>query len=218
MLEPVGAEQLGPGLWRWTAFHTEWKQEVGSLAYEQGDELVLIDPLKPETTAGTRRFWKALDEVVRQREQPVAVVLTLHYHVRHAPEVVGRYRSAPGAALWAPVGSVPKLSHDPDRAFSPGDALPADIRALPTSRDDEVVLWLPAARTIVAGDALLGGKRRPLRVCPQSWLPRSITRAALAASLAPLLELPVDLVVPLHGDPVTTDAHDVLADALAEAA
>jgi hypothetical protein len=37
--------ELRPGLWRWTTFHTEWKQDVGSVAVEGADDLVLIDPL-----------------------------------------------------------------------------------------------------------------------------------------------------------------------------
>jgi glyoxylase-like metal-dependent hydrolase (beta-lactamase superfamily II) len=215
MLEAAGAERLGNGLWRWTAFHPEWKQEVASLAYQRGGTLVLIDPLAPAT--GARRFWTALDDVVRARERSVHVVLTLHYHERHAPQVVRRYRRSPGTTVWAPTGAVPKLSIEPDRAFTAGDRLPAGIDALATPRADEVVLWLPAARTVVAGDVLLGGKRRPLRVCPQSWLPRSVKRAEVAASLRPLLERPVQIVVPLHGNPVIEDARDALAAALADA-
>ena len=59
--------------------------------------------------------------------------------------------------------------------------------------------------------------KKPLRVCPQSWLPRGVTRAALVRSLAPLLELPVEIVVPLHGSPITDNAHGVLTNALADA-
>jgi hypothetical protein len=44
-----------------------------------------------------------------------------------------------------------------------------------------------------------------------------VTRAGLAASLVPLLELPVDLIVPAHGPPVTENVHAVLQSALADA-
>ena len=41
----VRIHEIRPGLWRWTTFHTEWRQDVGSVAYEGDDALVLIDPL-----------------------------------------------------------------------------------------------------------------------------------------------------------------------------
>jgi glyoxylase-like metal-dependent hydrolase (beta-lactamase superfamily II) len=91
------------------------------------------------------------------------------------------------------------------------------MRALATGRADEVVLWLPAQRAVVSGDVLLGGVRKPLRVCPKSWLPRGVARSDVARALMPLRELPVELVVPLHGEPVTTGAREVLAAALDEA-
>ena len=40
-------DQLAAGLRRWTAWHDEWEDEVGSLALETTDGLVLIDPIDP---------------------------------------------------------------------------------------------------------------------------------------------------------------------------
>lgn len=210
--------QLVPGVWRWTAYHLEWKSEVSSFAYSDGTELVLIDPLLPADRSGRRRFWKTLDTEVRGRATPIHVVLTIHWHERHAPEIAARYASSPGAALWVPSGAASQLSWPPDHAFVVGDRLPAGIVAFDTLRDDEVVLWLPAANAIVCGDVLLGGKRKPLRVCPQSWLPPEVKRAELADSLASLLELPVELILPAHGEPIQADAAAVLERALADAA
>ena len=39
--------EVAPGLRRWMAWHEEWKQEVGSLAVQTPDGLVLIDPIDP---------------------------------------------------------------------------------------------------------------------------------------------------------------------------
>jgi glyoxylase-like metal-dependent hydrolase (beta-lactamase superfamily II) len=211
------ARELAPGLVRWVAFHPEWKQDVACLALRSRKRLVLIDPLVPHPAGRKRAFWAALDELARASTGPVDVVLTLHYHERSSAQVVERYRDAPGAVLWAPAGSVRRMTHPPDRAFTPGDALPAGMEALATGREDEVVLWLPAQRAVVSGDVLLGGVRKPLRVCPKSWLPRGVARSDVARALGPLRELPVELVVPLHGEPVTTAAREVLARALDEA-
>ena len=211
-----GAEELAPGLWRWEAFHEEWQHDVACVALDAGETLVLVDPLAPPTLREARRFWKALDAATRDR--PVDVIVTLHYHRRSAVAVVGRYRTRAGALLWAPAGSVKRLDTVVDRPFAPGDPLPAGVEAFGSGRDDEVVLWLPAQRAIVAGDVLLGGVRKPLRVIPTSWLPRTASRAGVAQALAPMAKLPVELIVPTHGPPVRNDARRTLATALAEAA
>jgi glyoxylase-like metal-dependent hydrolase (beta-lactamase superfamily II) len=217
MLEDVGAEQLAPGLWRWTAYYPEWKADVGCLAYRNAGQVVLVDPLAPPGRAGARRFWTSLDAALRGRDRPVHVVLTVRWHERHIPEVVRRYARDPGVEVWSPADAVRYLTRAPDHAFSPGERLPAGIQAFDTGRRDEVVLWLPRARALVSGDVLLGGPRKPLRVCPKSWLPGGVGRTDVAKALAPLTELPVRLVVPLHGEPVRADAAAAVAAALAEA-
>jgi glyoxylase-like metal-dependent hydrolase (beta-lactamase superfamily II) len=217
MLASAGAVELGPGLWRWTAYYPDWKADVGCLAYSDGREFVLIDPLAPHGRTAASRFWRALDDEVRERGTTVNVLLTVRWHERHAPRVVERYaRSQGGAKLWAPAGAVPYLSGQPDVPFEPGDRLPAGIVAHDALRVDEVVLWLPRPRALVAGDVLLGGKRKPLRVCPQGWLPRGVRRAEVAAALAPLVDIPLELVVPAHGEPIRSDARAVLEQALAD--
>jgi glyoxylase-like metal-dependent hydrolase (beta-lactamase superfamily II) len=212
-----GGEQLRPGLWRWTAYHTEWKQDVACLAYANGADLVLIDPLLPADEKEARRFLRALDRQVRDRPRPLHVLVTIHWHKRHATEIASRYAERPGVELWGPSSATAKLSLRADRALDHARKLPAGIVAFETRRGEEVVLWLPRPRALFAGDALLGGKRKPLRVCPQSWLPRGVTRPEVARALQPLTDLPIELVVPAHGEPVTEDAADVLARAVAEA-
>jgi hypothetical protein len=75
----------------------------------------------------------------------------------------------------------------------------ADVESRPGFYPDERVLWLPAQRALVFGDSLPGG---PI---PDNWLPEGQTRADYDAWLAPLLELPVELVLPTHGNPVRRD-------------
>jgi glyoxylase-like metal-dependent hydrolase (beta-lactamase superfamily II) len=216
--ELIDGREVSPGLWRWTAFHREWKQDVASFALVTDTGLVLIDPLLPDDPGQRRRHWHWLDAHARGRRQPVHVLLTVFWHERSTPDVLERYANDPGAQLWAPAQAEAKLSGRVDRTFVGGDQLPAGIVAFDTPRGDEVVLWLPKARALVSGDILLGGKRKPLRVCPQSWLPRTVTRSEVAASLAPLRDLPVSLVLPAHGEPILEDAAAVLARALDDAA
>ncbi|MFN2628607.1 MAG: MBL fold metallo-hydrolase [Gaiellaceae bacterium] len=121
-------DELRPGLHRWITPHPDWEpdaepdgpadwpQRVGSVLYEAGETVVLIDPL---VTA-----WEQLDELLAGR--PVAVVTTVHWHRRSRAEVRARYRAAepvkvelleiPGAGetiVWIP-------EH---RALVPGDRL-----------------------------------------------------------------------------------------------
>ena len=75
----------------------------------------------------------------------------------------------------------------------------ADVESRPGFYPDERVLWLPAQRALVFGDSFPGG---PI---PDNWLPEGQNRADYDAWLAPLLELPVELVLPTHGDPGRRD-------------
>lgn len=98
-------QQVAPGLWRWTAPHPDWeapKQEddpadwardVGSVAYEASDTLVLIDPLVPNGDAA------ALDGLAEKKDG-VAILTTLKFHRRSRDELVERY----GAATTPPDG------------------------------------------------------------------------------------------------------------------
>ena len=212
-----GASELVPGLTRWTAFHPEWRKDVGCVALDTDDGLVLVDPLVPAPPDEEHAFWHALDARAHATAH-VHVLLTLHYHLRSAPDVVARYRERPGATLWATHATAARVDVEVDTPCDPGDALPAGIQALATGRDDEVALWLPDARALVTGDVLLGGIRKPYRVCPASWLPKGVARASVAAALDPLRALPVEVLVPLHGPPVTENARAALATALDEAA
>jgi glyoxylase-like metal-dependent hydrolase (beta-lactamase superfamily II) len=210
-----GSEELVPGLHRWEAFHPSWGKVVACVALVAEDGLVLVDPLAPPDVREARRFWKALDARAASDLGRTHVVLTLHYHLRSAPDVAARY----GAPLWVPAGSEHRVREARvDNVFAPGDDLPGGLRALDSGRSGEVVLWSPRHGAAITGDVVLGGVRRPLRVCPASWLPPGVTRGDVARALAPLHELPIAIVVPLHGPPVRESARAALAAALAEAA
>jgi hypothetical protein len=74
-------------------------------------------------------------------------------------------------------------------------AAEADVSSQPAFYPDERVLWLPEHGALVFGDSFPGG---PI---PDEWLPEGKSRADYEAWLAPLLELPVELVLPTHGNP-----------------
>jgi hypothetical protein len=194
------ATEIAPRLRRWTSWHEEWKQEVGSLAVTTGDGLVLIDPLEPPPDV----------------RKPDHVLLTVFWH--------GRSTGKLGAPhVWATTRAVRRLRNrgvEVTNPFETGAAeLPGGIQAFETARESEVVYWLPDQRAVAVGDVLLGAGAKPrateepLRLCPERWL-GSKSHDDLKVSLRPLLELPVEQVLVSHGKPVLEDGQRVLGDLL----
>lgn len=203
--------EVADGLWRWTAWHAEWKEEVGCVYWESSDAVVLIDPLVPSEYAD--RFWSALDRDVQRAEAPVHVLITVCWHARSAGEVARRY----GGRLWASSRArapIDRRTHAVTDVFRPGDPLPGGAQAFATAHVNDVVFWLPEQGALVAGDVILGTDGGGLRMCPESWLPDGTGHAKLRASLEPLLELPIERVLVSHGEPVLAGGRDALADAL----
>ena len=95
----------------------------------------------------------------------------------------------------------------------PASRCPAGLVAIESRPRSEVLLWEPRSRALIVGDALLGDGERGegLHTCPASWLPESTDLADLRRSLRPLLELPVELILPSHGAPVLRYAGRELA-------
>jgi glyoxylase-like metal-dependent hydrolase (beta-lactamase superfamily II) len=192
-------EELAPGLQRWTAWHDEWEEEVGSVVLDSPDGLILIDPLDPPG----------------ELRRPEHILLTVFWH--------GRSTGKLGAGrVWASSRSAGPLRNrgvDVTDVFRAGDELPAGIQAFQTARANEVVFWLPEQRAVVVGDVLLGAGARPrptreaLRLCPERWLGKK-THDDLRESLRPLPELPVERVLPGHGEPVLAGGKGALRKVL----
>jgi glyoxylase-like metal-dependent hydrolase (beta-lactamase superfamily II) len=212
-------EQLRPHLWRWTAPHPDWRpehaddgqgweREVASAAVVRDDEFVLVDPQAPADEADRETFWSAVDRDVSHHGAP-HVVLTVAWHRRSADEVAARYE---GTRVWAYRGEAE--GGPVTDAYDVGTELPGGLRAFDAHWAPEAVLWSPEHRALLTGDVLLGGGSAGLRLLPESWVPEGMTRADVAAALEPLLELPVEIVLPAHGDPVLADGAAALERAL----
>ena len=209
--------QLAPGLWHWVARHPDWtpedrgpdgwEPEVSCYALVEDGELVLFDPLVPDDAE--ERFWRALDEDVHAHGPP-QVLLTVYWHARSSQRILDRYE---GSRVWVPDVAEDKLRERTDYTdvFSPGSSLPARVEARATVYREEVVFWLAGHRALIAGDVLLGTPQGGLRPCPVSWRPGDVTRERFHSALRPLLELPIELVLLAHGEPVLSHAHSALA-------
>ena len=173
---------------------------MSSYAVDDGERLLLIDPLAPP---------REIDELAARRD-PV-VVLTNPWHERDARSVVERF----DAPVFLPHpdefnDDVAWLRDDLDRlekagrVYSAGDRLPIGVEAFAGRLPNDLVLWIESRRALVVGDTLvdLGGGLE-LRT---DWLPRGVTREQALEALRPLLELPVESVLPTHGAPTDRTA------------
>lgn len=199
--------RIRPGLWRWTAAHpawvagakpespSDWPQDVGCVLLDARDATVLIDPLLPD---GDDAFLARLDRHVTERGLPVSILTTIKWHRRSRDELARRYGARTSRA---------KVQ------------LPAGVEAKPIRGAGETMFWLTEHRTLVPGDRIMGAPGGGLRLCPESWLgyltrdPRP-TLAEVAVRIRPLLDLPIEVVLVSHGEPVLSRGRQALARAL----
>jgi glyoxylase-like metal-dependent hydrolase (beta-lactamase superfamily II) len=204
-------DRIEHGLWRWTAFHEEWKQDVGSVYCECDDALCLIDPLVPPEDRD--RFLAALDRDVERLGLPVHVLVTVYWHTRSARDLAERYDAEVWASsrIRAAVGRRGGRVH----AFRAGNALPGGIEAIATAKRNDTLFFVRQHAALVSGDVVLGAGGGALRFCPASWLPAGVGHDELRGSLQPLLELPIGRVLVSHGAPVLSGGAQALRALLA---
>jgi hypothetical protein len=127
----------------------------------------------------------------------VAVVTTIQFHRRSRESVVERFGASTSRAK---------------------DKLPAGVRPLPIRGAGETMFWIAEHGALVPGDRILGDRPPGLRMCPESWLRYldGYTREELRAALRDrLLDLPVEIVLVSHGEPVLRAGRRELERALA---
>jgi len=208
------ARELRPGLWYWRARHPEWTpdapwpQDVSSHAIAAGARLLLFDPLAVP------------DEVLALvGERDPVIVLTAPWHERDAQSLVEQW-SAPiftppadtARDLIDKFGITAEQAGDgsPDLVwlrdgggnahwYGDGDRLPIGIDAYAGREHNDVALWVESVRGVVTGDTLADfGTGLAIH---EQWLRRDVTREQVVERLRPLLELPVEIVLPAHGAP-----------------
>jgi glyoxylase-like metal-dependent hydrolase (beta-lactamase superfamily II) len=206
--------ELQPGLWHWQASHPDWTpderwpQDVSSYALDDGTRLLLFDP----QTVPDELLSLALER------EPV-IVLTQPWHERDTRRLVGSL----GAPVYAPHPDtaddlVRKFRVTPEQAaagspdlawliagdgeghwYAAGDRLPFGIEAFAGREENDLQLWIEARRAVVCGDTLVDfGRGFGLN----EWLKGGVTHAEITERLRPLLDRPIDIVLPTHGAPI----------------
>jgi glyoxylase-like metal-dependent hydrolase (beta-lactamase superfamily II) len=201
-------------MWHWETSHPDWTSEepwgpeVASYAIDDGERLLLFDPLGVP------------DEILdRAADRDTAIVLTAPWHERDTQSLVERL----GVPVFAPpadtqedlmrkfgVTAEQAAGGSPDLAwlraedsvevhwYAAGDRLPVGIQAFPGREHNDLVLWIDSHRTVVSGDTLVDFGRG-FQIA--DWLREAVTREQVADGLRPLLELPVEHVLAAHGGP-----------------
>jgi glyoxylase-like metal-dependent hydrolase (beta-lactamase superfamily II) len=207
--------ELSPGLWHWQAPHPEWREtepwdpNVSSYAIDDGERLLLFDPLGVPSE---------LLDMAAGRE--TAIVLTAPWHERDAESLVDQldapvYTPLPDSAqfLMDTYGITAEQAGDgsPDvvwllrenkgeaHPYEAGDRLPFGADVFPGHKLNDTVLWVERKRAVISGDTLVDfGQGLEIN---ERWLRPGVTREEVAAGLRPLLELPVEHVLATHGGP-----------------
>jgi glyoxylase-like metal-dependent hydrolase (beta-lactamase superfamily II) len=219
--EVAAVRELEPGLWHWRAPHPDWQasepweQEVSSYAIDDGERLLIFDPLGLPTE---------IEELAAQRE--TAIVLTAPWHERDTELLVEQfgipvYAAPPDTGedivrkFGVPAEQVegfvsPDLKwllHEGGgeaHQFAAGDRLPFGVEAFPGWTRNDLVLWVESRRAVIAGDTL-ADFGRGIEINTR-WLRGGETREQIAEGLRPLLELPIERLLPAHGAPTDRDA------------
>jgi xanthine/CO dehydrogenase XdhC/CoxF family maturation factor len=189
-------QEVAAGVWHWQAPHPEWEdsvwpQLVSSYAIDDGERLLLFDPIAT-----------AAEIVARADGRDLVVVLTNPWHERDTRALVEEHNppvfvADPGEGspdvAWLLSGEV----GDP-HLYSADGGLPAGVEAaFPGREPNDLVLWVPSRRAVVAGDTLVDfGDGLKIH---EPWL--SSPREDVVGQLRPLLDLPVEHVLATHGGP-----------------
>lgn len=192
--------ELKPGVWHWQSPHPEWdeRQWWPQLVSSYAIGTVLFDPLDVP------------DELA---ERATAIVLTAPWHERDTQRLVERFglpvyspRADTAQDLMEQFGISAERAGDgsPDLKWLTDrrDDLPPGIEEWPGQKHNDRMLWVESARAVVCGDTLSDfGEGFRLN---EHW--NLIPRDEVAAALRPLLDKPVEWVLPAHGEPLGRDA------------
>ncbi|MEU4096467.1 MBL fold metallo-hydrolase [Streptomyces sp. NPDC026673] len=206
--------EVATGVWHWRAPHPDrtpderWAREVSSYAVDDGTRLLLFDPLSVPGAV----------LALAVHRDPV-VVLTAPWHERDTRNLV----ESLGAPVFVPppdtaddlvqkfgIAAEQAAGGSPDvgrllagdagegHLYAAGDRLPVGIEARAGREHNDLVLWYDRAGALIAGDTLGDFGRGP-RI--NERLRGGVTHEEVVERPRPLLALPIEIVLPAHGEP-----------------
>lgn len=220
-------EELRQGLWHWTARHPEWESDsawdpnVSSYAVDDGEHLLLFDPLDVP------------DDLLKlATRRKTAIVLSAPWHERSSRKLVEQldapvYTPLPDTAedLIRMFGITAEQAGDgsPDliwllrenkgeaHIYKAGDPFPFGIEAYPGHRPNDTLLWIASHHAILSGDTIVDfGQGLQIN---ERWLRWDTTLENVIEHLRSLLTLPIEHLLLTHGGPTDRAALELLISA-----
>ena len=185
-----------PGVYFWQAPHPDWVPDDGwaeivtSYALDDGEQLVVIDPLAPP---------QEFEDFAAKRQ--TTIVLTCQWHRRDGEQLAAR--------IEAPIYAPPPNRDDHELPvdgirYGPGDGLPSGIEAICGLDETDLVLYSAQHRAVIAGDTLID--RGEGLILPRDWADKRSGPGPIIERLVPLLQRDIAVVLPTHGLPTDRDA------------
>lgn len=208
-------QAITDGLWHWQAPHPDWEEGaswdevVSSYAIDHGERLFLFDPIDPP------------DEMLEMADQrDASIILTAPWHERDTNRLVDRlevnlYAPPPDTAadLMEKYGISAERAGDgsPDLSwlserddiawhrYGAGDQVAGLFEAFAGREHNDLVLWAESHAAVISGDTLVDvGDGLKIN---DAWLRDDVARAEVIEGMRPLLDRPVEHVLPTHGVP-----------------
>jgi glyoxylase-like metal-dependent hydrolase (beta-lactamase superfamily II) len=110
-----------------------------------------------------------------------------------------------GATLHMPPPDTGDPDPPPGQVFRAGDRLPIGVEIFPGMEPNDLVLWFERQRALVEGVTLFE-RVSVVEVPPDGAGSTRVPPEQILETLQPLLELPVELVLPTHGVPADRSA------------
>jgi glyoxylase-like metal-dependent hydrolase (beta-lactamase superfamily II) len=190
---PAEIRDIAPGLWIWRLEHPDWKPGLGwdgqvtSTYVESGGEVAVLDALAPPDD--TDEVWARLEA-----RPPTMLVVMKPDHVRDVDLFARRYQARAFGPDVFHSGDAPETELE---WIGPKSELPGGLVALYDGRSrNETPLWLPEQRALAFSDAMTAPEGE-LRIWATPWHEEWVLPAFRA-----MLELPFEIVIVSHGEPV----------------
>ena len=164
----------------WTATHPEWEGPVSAYAIDDGERPILIDPI-------------AVPDDVRAlfASREVITVLTSTWHERDAASL--------GFHVWAPAPDRPEDQLVPATRYAIGDSL-FGMEAFPAVKASSTSCY-GTSGFVRSSPAIRWSTWATGWRFPQVGCRKASQSSRSRRGLRPLLDKPVEFVLPTHGDP-----------------